>query len=312
MKRWNIKYLSISLLSILLACANKGEIIQKTDSYSWHISSTSPKNSFTVYAFKIGPDGHLYATGWDGTQRIFARLTDDRWQILAQVDETGIVDFTIFNDTIYYSNYNVLKKAKVVFLKQFLSVDFCGLEVYNENLILTGTPIEYNGNKYTIMSYDLEGKLTPIDSGLQSGTIKKLNNKLFIAGHPLKIYDGQTLSTLDYYGGFLNIDNSESIYTWVNIDSLTIRIRKFKDNNYQYVGNSIKSSCIINNLELNGNTKVVCGVDVDTLISETFLLDSGNNWASIETSFLVTDLINYNNKIFAATNDGQIFELVKD
>jgi hypothetical protein len=274
-------------------------------------SSKSPNGSFTIYDFKTGSDGLLYAMGWDGSQRIFSKFINNNWETIAQVDETVIVDFTVYKDKVYYSNYTTLKKINGSSVETVLNADFCGLEVYQNLLIITGTPIHLDGNEFTIISYDGESTFMTIDEGIQSGPMKMVNDRLFIGGHPLKIFDGSNLITSEYYGGFFNIDNSESIYSWGTINDSNLFIRKFIGGKYVNVGNTIKSSAIINRLELSNETIVFSGV-IDIMTSESFFLNSKNRWTKIETTDHINDLIYFDNKILAATNNGYVLELVLD
>lgn len=302
--------LTILSLTILSSCKDD-ESIQQSEKYSWVLSEISPNGTFTIYDFKIGNDDQLYSMGWNGSQRIFGKLIDNNWQIIATVEENVIVDFTVFNDTVYYGNYHTLKKAKGSLVKSILNSEFCGLEVYNNTLFFTGTPIQFNGNKYTIMSYN--GKtFDSIDQGIQSTNIKKIDNKLFIGGMPLKIFDGSKLIKTGYYGGYMNIDNFGSIYSSRTGDNDEIYIRKYINNKYVDVGNGVKTSVIVERIEFNSQTTVFSGVDVDKMTSETFFLNSKNIWTQISTLVQINDLISFNDKIFAATSDGQVLELVLD
>lgn len=302
--------LTISLLVTMSACKDEESI--QTEKYSWATSTISPNGTFTIYDFKIGHDGQLYSMGWNGSQRIFSKLIDNNWLAIAQVDETVIVDFTIFNDTIYYSNYHTLKKAKGTTVKTVLDAEFCGLEVYNNTLFFTGTPIQFDGGEYTIMTYDGDKTFTPIDQGIQSTIIKKIDSKLFIGGFPLKIYDGINLTATNYYNGFRNIDNFGSIYSSRTGDNNEIFIRKYIDSNYKDVGNGVKTSAIFDFIEFNSQTTIFSGLDIDKNISETYFLNSKSIWTQIPTTVQINDLISFNDVIFAATNDGQVLELVLD
>lgn len=309
--RYTSYFLFLIGLVFFISCSDD-ESIQVTEKYSWVTSSKSPQGSFTIYDFRIGSDGLLYAMGWDGSQRIFAKFINAKWETIAKVDETVIVNFTVYKDMVYYSNYTTLKRAKGSSVETILDADFCGLEVYQNLLIITGTPINLNGNEFTIISYDGENTFTPIDEGVQSGTMNLINDRLFIAGHPLKIFDGSNLIPTEYYGGFLNIDKFESIYSWGNIDDSNLFITKFIDGKYENVGNTIKSNAIVDRLSFNNETIVFSGVIADLITSESFFLNSKKRWTKIETTDLIFDLIYFDNKILAAANNGQVWELVLD
>lgn len=203
---------------LIAACAMSGcdndDLNPGPSEYSWTISQFSPINNFIIFHLKIGVDGQLYATGVKDDQFAFAKLLNNEWHMLAQVNEIGIGDFTYYYDTIYYTANNSLKRAKDLFVETIMSGPFGGVEVFGNKLIITGgEPIPINDGEYTILSYETGGEFIPIDSGIQSGAIKNLNGKLFIEGHPLKIYDGLTLIGMEFYGGLLNIDASEAIYS---------------------------------------------------------------------------------------------------
>jgi hypothetical protein len=305
-----LSYLTLVGLTFIIGCGDN-EPIQEAETYSWVTSSKSPEGTFTIYDFKIGSDGLLYAMGWDGNQRIFSKFINNNWQTIAQVDETVIIDFSVYKDVVYYSNYATLKKVNGGSPETILNAEFCGLEVFQNLLIITGTTIHLDGNEYTIMSYDGENTFTPIDSDIQSSMMKIVNDKLFIAGHPLKIFDGINLMATGYYGGFFDIDESESIYSWGSIDDSNLLIRKFVSGNHLNVGNSIKSNAIVNRISVSTETIVFSGV-IDITTSETFFLNSKNLWTKIPTTDHINDLIYFDGKILAATNDGQVLEMVLD
>jgi hypothetical protein len=303
---------SCIILASMFGCNESNEPNLRPDIslYSWTVSEYSPENGFTIYNLKIGDDQDLYAMGYKEPGRIFAKLVNGEWQTIASVDESGILDFTFYNDTIYYTNGSSLKKAKGSFVAPMLSGRVGGLEVFENKLIITGgEPIPYAGNQYTIMSYEGGKKFTPIDSGFQSGFIKEVNNKLFIAGHELKIYDGKKLITSEFGGGFLNVDSNEAIYSWWQT-STNFKIVKFVNNQYQDVGDVINSTAIVNNLEFYQETIVVSAVAGSNDINQSFYLNGDNQWVEVPTAYYILDLINFNGKLFAATNDGVLLELM--
>lgn len=297
----------VVVLSVIFACDNDREIVQETSIYSWTVTHYTPDN-IIFYDLKLGPDGRLYGAGLGYIQQVFAMLTTSGWQILAEVEEPYIRDFTFYHDTIYYTADNQLKKAKGTFVESILTGPVAGVEVFQDKLIITGAlPFEYKGKEYTVMSYEMGGKFTPIDSGIQSSRMININGKLFIEGHPLKIYDGATLMSHEYAGGFLNIDTHETIYSWKQFDGYFF-IDKFADDKYVDVGTAIYSSAIVNRLEFNHSTIVVSGIN-DQSISESFYLNSKNHWVEIPTTHQIYDLINFNHKIVATTSEGDLLEL---
>src|SRR5688572_19245483 len=70
--------------------------------YSWTASEFSPENDFIIYNLKISDDHELYAMGYKDPGRMFAKLVNGEWEVIASVDESGILDFTFYNDTVYY------------------------------------------------------------------------------------------------------------------------------------------------------------------------------------------------------------------
>ena len=298
------------ILALMFGCNedNAPDTSSEIPIYEWTESDYSP-NDFTVYHLKIGEDHELYAMGQKDVRRIFAKLVNGGWQEIASVDESGILDFTFFNDTIYYTNGMSLKKTKGSFVELMLSGRVGGLEVFENRLIITGgEPIPYDGRAFTIMSYEGGETFTAIDSGSSSAHIKEINNKLFIAGHELKVYDGKKLTTSEYAGGFLNIDSDESIYNWGQTHE-NIKIAKFANNHYQDVGDVINSTAVVSALEFYEETIVVSAVAGSNGINQSFYLNGNNHWVEMPTSYLILDLINFNGKIFAATNAGPLLEL---
>ena len=302
------------ILASMCGCneSNEANVAPESSLYSWTVSEYSPENDFAVYNLKIGDDQDLYAMGYKEPGRIFAKLVNGRWQTIASVDESlsGILDFTFYNDTIYYTNGSSLKKAKGSFVTPILSGRVGGLEVFENKLIITGgEPIPYAGNQYTIMSYEGGQTFIPIDNGIQSGAIKKVNNKLFIAGHELKIYDGKKLITSEFGGGFLNVDSQEAIY-FGGQRAAHIEILKFENNHYLDVGDVINSTAIVSALEFYEETVVMSAADGSNNLYQSFYLNGDNHWVEVPTSYYILDLINFNGKLFAATNDGVLLELM--
>lgn len=171
--------LLIISLGLSFTSCNDDEVAPEPEKASWIVSTLSPEGSFYPYGFMKGDDGQLYAVGSSGTDLVFNEYADGSWTTIATVQEPVVVSFTIYNDAVYYSTYNSIKRAKGSEVETIMNAAFSGLEVYKDKLILTGSPIEWNGNEYTIMSFD-GNTFTTIDQGTQGGGIVKVNDKLFI------------------------------------------------------------------------------------------------------------------------------------
>lgn len=301
------------ILCVLLACQDQDEITDDPVSYTWITSSLSPDEEITVYKFKRGEEGQLYFSGWTTDKKsIFAELVDGQWEVLARANEQEFGDFTVFQDTVYYSTSLSIIKTKGTYATTLLNtVTHCSLEVFEDKLIIGGMYLTFNGQEYSILSYDASNKFSPIYQGISNLKMKIANQKLFIAGpvgFPVLMYYDSFLEPTTYSKDFLNIDDEESIYGLAENDSHHIDITKFQHQKLEKIGNTLVTNTMLNRLEFNGNSFVISGHDLSDGTSNSFFLTSTNTWKSIDTGFVIYDLIQFDNKILAGS-DGKIMEL---
>jgi hypothetical protein len=119
----------------------------------------------------------------------------------------------------------------------------------------------------------------------------------------LLIYDDGFLEETTYRKGFLNIDNDEFIYSVDNGGFIT----KFRGGETERMGNTIAAEVENTRLQFYGRSLVISGQGQGDK-SNSFFLTTNNTWRSIDTDFIIYDLINFDNRILAGS-DGQIMEL---
>lgn len=303
------KYLIIALFLVLSSCKDDEEVV--TEKYQWVLSSLTPTPDMYVNYLKIGPEGTLYGLGGAEGGQMVAKFENGEWKKMAELTGIGwLGDYTILNDTVYYTSEKGLRKTRNDFTESLLETPlFAPLETYDDKIFITAPKIPYEGDDYTIMAYD--GKnFQPIDQGSPMYMMKRVGKKLFISGNPMKVYDGTKLSSTEYSGGFLNIDNEESIYNWVNPNDSRVVINKTVNGKLQDVGQNIRTSATIWCLEFYNNTIIVTGQRNTSLEGLTYYLNSHDEWFPIESTFTIYQLINFEGEVYGITDERQIVQLV--
>lgn len=187
----------------------------------------------------------------------------------------------------------------------------CAIEVFQNKVFIAGAHLPYNGQEYSILSYNTSKKIAPVFQGISNSKMKIANDKLFIlgpAGSPVLIYyDGFSEETT-YTKDFLNVDNEETIYGQENSDPNQVVITKFQNQKIERVGNTISTNTVPIRLEFYEGSLIISGHDLGDDTSNAFFLTGSNTWKSIDTGFVIYDIINFDNKILAGS-DGKIMEL---
>ncbi|HTE30764.1 MAG TPA: hypothetical protein VK666_10355 [Chryseolinea sp.] len=305
----NLILSSIIMLVLPTACSEE-VATPYIEKHVWSPYMRRSDDNFIIFDFKVLDDGQLYATGMIDTQFVFSKRIHNSWIVLAQVEENGIADFTIFNDTIYYSTNTAIKRARGTFVEVIVKSDGGSVAVFENKLFMSANNLKFRGSNYTLMSYDSAGTLTPIDNGVQGGALTKLGNKLFFSGVPAKVYENGSYTVSDYPGGgYLSIDNNGVIYNWISYDGNHASITRFVNGAYENVGNKITTRTIFDKLVVNGSLIVISGVDADTFASRSYFLSKKNVWTEIPTVDDFFDIITFEHNIFIATDKGEMLRL---
>jgi hypothetical protein len=307
--RWIITLSScliIVVALVLLSCKHEDEIIP--EKYEWVVSSLTPTDVGIIY-LKAGPDGALYGFGIDGLILKIAKFEKGAWETMAELPASAW-DFTILNDTVYYSTSTGIRRARNDFDEQLLEGRLGNLETYNDKVFIAGTQFLYQGAFYSIIAYD--GKsFQPIDQVGQSSIMKRVGKKLFIAGNPTQVYDGTNLSATESSGRFLNIDDEEAIYSWVSPIESRVVINKMVNGKLENVGENIKENISVQSLEFYKNTIIVAGFTIPSYKGVTYYLDSDNEWRPIKTEFAINQLINVDGEVYGKTDTRRIVHLLQ-
>lgn len=318
MKRAFIKLVSYSLICIGFACSDPDDnVIEDPTSYSWTTSSITPDTDLTVYKFKKSEDGTLYMLAWPSDNKsIFAKLVNNQWETLAEVDEEVIGAFAVFQDTVYFSTSLAVKRTRNKFVDTFLNTNtHTAIEVFQGKLFIGGSYLMYKGKDYSVLSYDDSKKVTPVlEDGPTSHMI--VANQVLIMlgseGSPLLMYDRgyiEESTYKPYKRHFLNIDSDGLIYSQEPSDANQVVITKFKTKKSETIGNALPKNSLENTkLQFYGSSIIINGQDFSDKTSNAFFLTTNNTWKPIDTDIVIYDLINYDGKIFAGS-DGQILEL---
>ena len=300
----------VSLLMIL-SCSHEDEI--DPEKYKWIESALTPAD-MNIILPRVESDGELYALGWkknDG--KVVAKFKNGAWETMAVLDGgSWISNFTVLNDTVYYATETAIRRARNDFDEQLLETSYGYLETYQGKVFIVGRQIRYEGVEYSLIAYDGHS-FQPIDQEPNQEYepySKTSAGKLFISGNPMKVYDGTNLSTINFWGGFANIDDEGSIYNWVNpSDSVTV-INKLVNGKLQSVGKEINTKAVITRMEFAHSTVFVKGKDPYLQETTTFYLDRDDEWHAIRTPYSILFLVNFEGDVYANTFDGRIIQLV--
>lgn len=318
MKTAFVKFVSYSLICIGFACSDPDDdVIEDPTSYSWTLSSITPDTDLTVYKFKKSEDGTLYMLAWPSDNKsIFAKLVNNQWETIAEVDETVVGEFAVFQDTVYFSTSLAVKRSRNTFVDTFLNTStHTAIEVFQGKLFIGGSYLPYEGNEYAILSYEDSKQATPV---LKDGPVTHMiiaNHALVMLGSegsPLLMYDRgyvEESGYKPYKRDFLNIDSDGLIYSKESGGANKVVITKFKTQKSETIGNAIPSNSLENTkLQFYGSSIVISGQDFADKTSNAFFLTTNGTWKSIDTGIVIYDMINYDSQIFAGS-DGQIMEL---
>jgi len=320
MKISSVRCIGYCLLFIFLSkCQQENNITNEdTRSYKWIESSLSSTIFMDIYKFKKGDDGQLYLLGWPSENKsVFAKLVGEQWETLAEVDESVIGDFAVFQDTVYFSTSLAVKKSKGLFVDTFISTSaHSSIEVFQNKLFVGGPHLYHDGGDYSLLTYDNSFELTPVSTEDAVLNMNIANQKLFVQTYAgFLVYDKygllEDIPYSTFNREFLNISEAEKIYCVGKSDDNSIVITAFQDKMTEQIGDAIPENFAITSLQFFQNSMffITQNYSEDASdASDAFFLTNSNTWKSIGTSFVIYDLVNYGDRMLAGSK-GKIMEL---
>lgn len=307
----------VAFLALTISCADdeKAEDLEISP-YSWKESSLSPNGLFTNAQFEIADDGNLYAYGKsENGVNGFYRLpgpTSNTWTKVGEPVVNEFHTFAVYQGSVYYA-FDKLYKLEGEETKEILNNGGIGdMEVCQGKLVFIGGSIDILNDRYAIASYD-GTTFEPVskDWTTHRGMIPA-NNKIYIAGYPSGVYDGKSITQLNFDGYFSAIDAEELIYY---SETYNNRLSLYRTPNFgkrEALGNPITGMAdIFRSVEFFDGDIFVIGVDIYRGYSKVYFLKE-DKWIEVPTEHVISDVIIYDNKLIASSTNGKIYELLKD
>jgi hypothetical protein len=316
---------AIFIASVLLifSCESENNLAPKdiplSSSYEWILSSISPANPINFYMYdQRGND--LYAYGLENGSYGFYKLEGNSWSLIEKVIQRGIdsnvESFAIYNNEIYYSSWNSLYRLEDGVMKEIFTSPvgiIIELIFIDDKILISGQELQLNGKSYTMLSFN-GIQFEPVSNHIiyQAKSIR-LKDKILFAGKPGATYDGTKVTPNNFYGLFFGADDEGNIYGFKDTPDF-YKIYKSKGNQMTLIGEPTYISVFnynLKSLDLIDETKVIFGTDGQ---SNAFTLVLNKNiWEEVKLPQpkFFHSVVNYNGRILASTEDGNLLELVK-
>ena len=326
MKTSKILQLSASTLfmALSISCSDdaKEEVVE-VNPYSWKESNLSPNGVFTFPWFEIGDDGKLYAYGIPSVNghNSFYQLPGPMSNTWTKVGEYNIDDFhnlqsfTVYHGSIYYRVSNKLYRIDGTETKELLSANHLGsIEICQDQLVIIGGGISVSNDSYTMVSYD-GTMFKPISKEMTSSSVIPAipaNDKIYLPGFPSVVYDGNSVTPLNFYGSFVAVDNEEQMYFYGTNNNRLFLSRTSNFGQKEELGDFIIGlGEIFRDFEFFDGTIFLVGVDVVRGYSKVYFLKD-DKWIEVPTEHVIYDVIVYDNRLITSSWDGKFYELTKD
>lgn len=311
-------------MALSISCSDDAkEDVVEVSPYSWKESNLSPNGVFTLARFEIGDDGKLYAYGIPSVNghNSFYQLPGSMSNTWTKVGEYNIDDFnnlqsfTVYQGSIYYHVSNKLYKIDGAETKEILSAGhLTDIEICQDKLVIIGGGINVSKESYTMVSYD-GTMFEPISKEMTSSSITPAipaNDKIYLPGFPSVVYDGNSLTPLNFYGTFVAVDNEEQMYFHSTNNNRLFLSRRSNFGQEQALGDYIIGMGeIFRDLKFFDGTIFQVGSDVARGYSKVYFLKN-DKWIEVPTEHVIYDVIVFDNRLIASSLDGKIYQLVKD
>jgi hypothetical protein len=308
-------------LALTISCSDdeKPEVVEASP-YSWQESNLSPNGLFTNAVLEIGEDGSLYACGIPLLNKpaAFYKLPgpmSSTWTMVGETHYNGpkaIQDFAVYQGSIYYHlPYDTLFKLEGTETKEILADGIADIEVCQDELAIIGGGINVSNEDCTFASYD-GNTFKPLAKDWALTRLIPANGKVYWPGFPSVVYDGKSLSQLNFYGDFWAVDGLEQMYS---VSTFNNRLTLSRQSNYgqrEVLGDQVTGiGEIFRGLEFFDGTIFLVGVDTLRGYSKVYFL-KGDKWIEVPTDHVIYDVIVYNNRLITSSVDGKFYEIVKD
>jgi hypothetical protein len=312
---------SILFMALSISCSDdEKEDVVGVSPYSWKESNLSANGVFTYALLEIGDDGNLYAYGISSVNEHtgFYKLPGSMSNTWTKVGEfnvnqfSNVQSFTVYHGSIYYHVFDKLYKIEGAETKEILSGGMLGgIEICKDELVIIGGGLKVSNDSYTMVSYD-GTTFEPISKEMTTSRIIPANDKIYLPGFPSVVYDGKSLTPLNFYGSFVAVDEEEQMYY---SDTYNNRLFLSRTSNYgqkEVLGDYIIGmGAILHDLEFFDGTIFLVGVDNFRGYSKVYFLKD-DKWIEVPTEHAIYDVIVYDNRLIASSLDGKIYELGKD
>ena len=126
------------------------------------------------------------------------------------------------------------------------------------------------------------------------------NDKIYLPGFPSVVYDGNSLTPLNFYGTFVAVDNEEQMYFHTTNNNRLFLSRTSNFGQEEELGNYIIGMGeIFRALEFFDGTIFLVGVDVFRGYSKVYFLKD-DKWIEVPTEHVIYDVIVYDNKLLTS------------
>jgi hypothetical protein len=302
------------VLVFLVSCSEDSEV-KPSSSYAW-IPSPSVTGSIDVYRLQIENDGVLYALAdLNGVKGIF-KFSSDTWTLHKEINEpffsgSSSNRFAITGNVIYYSTFNELYKIEGSLSEKMLAGFYIkNLQVLDGKLIVIGEDLKVSDTDYSFVVYD-GSQFNGISNEYFTGNSFNVNEKLFLPGFPSYKYDGANLTALNFNGYFLAVDEDESLYYNFAESNQTAVYKRLKNEDEVKIGGSIPGLINFSTLSFFKGTQIGIASTNPTTFSVTYYLRDGN-WVELPTIASISNVVAYENRLFATADFGELIELIPD
>jgi hypothetical protein len=310
----NLNLVLYVLLVWLCSSCSKDETVDLT-TYQW-IPSPSSNGSFRVMQLKE-QSGELYALASQQDQLVNGvfKLSNNEWVLVKQFPDntypSSSSEFTVIGDIVYFSAFRELFKLTEFGSEKIMEGGYIkNLSEFQGKLIIVGDKLNVGGTLYSMVVYD-GVTLIGLAEGSVNGEVFTNNNKVYVSGLPGLKYDGKHLSSINFYGSFLEVDDQGSLYYGYTETNRTevLKLQRFR--NKQRIGNSIPFLISFYEFEFFENRPIAIGKDNNTKLSVAYFLRE-NLWQEIPGTIKISNAIAFENRLFAIGEQDQLIELIRE